>query len=80
MIVQEIIDDMPDGIKRVKTYSDEGMKIIKVGTTFIDNFCVDVYPCKYTYAETSVAVDNGEIENDTTNGPNEEHIENNIQE
>lgn len=35
----------------IRTYSDEGKKIIQVETGKVFDDAVDLYPCKYTYIE-----------------------------
>ena len=61
MIIQQtFIGD--DGRQLVRTYSNENRKIIKVGTTHMDSEFIYVYPCKYTYLESSVFIEPEEME------------------
>lgn len=45
----------------VRTYSDQGVKIRKVGTEEIYNEAVDVVGTLFTYEETNLPVDTIEI-------------------
>ena len=49
MIVQETIEGNDN---LVKTYSDNGMMIRKIGTDELYSEAIDVFPCRYTYVET----------------------------
>ena len=56
MIVEEVISET-----LVRHYSDEGMKIKQEETGAVYDEAVDVIPCRYTYTETDIP-----IEDDTT--------------
>ena len=48
--------------KLIKTYSDKGMYILQNETGEIYDSAVDVYPCKYTYSETEIPIDDSDID------------------
>ena len=52
MIVEEILSET-----LVRHYSDEGMKIKQEETGAVYDEAVDVIPCRYTYTETDIPVD-----------------------
>lgn len=62
MIVQEDYMTRPDGVKLVRTYSDEGMKIRQVETDTIYDEAIDVEPVRYTYEETDIPIEPEEPE------------------
>lgn len=49
MIVEEFLNNGT----LVKHYSDEGMLILQVETGMKYGEAIDVFPCKYTYTETT---------------------------
>ena len=49
--------------ERIRHYSDEGYKIRQVETGAVYDDAVDVVPCRYTYEETDIPVED-EIEAD----------------
>lgn len=51
MIKTEIIEN--NGRKYVKTYSDNNVWINQIETGIHYEEAIDVYPCKYTYEETT---------------------------
>ena len=59
MLIEEFIDNNT----RVKHYSDINMKIKQLETGIIYDDAVDVIPCKYTYEETDIPIEEW-IEND----------------
>lgn len=52
MIVHEHYDNLPDGAELIRTFSDEGKYIRKVGTSEIYEEAIDYAPAQYTYEET----------------------------
>lgn len=48
MIIEEMLTP-----KRVRHYSDRGMRILQIETGKIYDDAVDRVPCKYTYEETN---------------------------
>lgn len=48
---------------RIRHYSDEGYKIRQIETGSIYDDAIDVVPCRYTYEETDIPVED-EIEAD----------------
>ena len=63
MIRSEIIL-IDNDIKRIRTYSDEGMQIRQDQTGILYNDAVDV-PNKYTYTETDIPIPSEPVEIDT---------------
>lgn len=55
MIVQEQFSDT-----LVRTYSDRGMKMEQVETGIIYDEAIDVIPCRYTYEETDIPIEEEE--------------------
>ena len=55
MIIVEEIDN------RVKHYSDKNVMLLQKETGKIYVDAVDVIPCKYTYGETDIPIENEEI-------------------
>lgn len=47
-------------INFVKTYSDEGYKIIKMGTNEIYDEAIDIEDKSYTYEETDIKIETDE--------------------
>lgn len=56
MIIEEYIEDNT----RVRHYSDENFKIRQIETGIIYNDAVDVLPCKYSYEETDIVIEETE--------------------
>ena len=63
MILQEIIEDYTT---LVKTYSDKGVMIRKVGTDEIYSEAIDPQKFNRKYEETDIPIDNGLDENSET--------------
>jgi len=59
MIVQEEYKTRSDGVKLIRTYSDEGKRIIQNETGVVYNEAVDVENSGYTYSESDEYVDIG---------------------
>lgn len=53
MIVKEPYMTRKDGTRLVKTYSDSGVYIQKVGTSEVYSEAIDVEGAPFTYAETT---------------------------
>lgn len=60
MLIEEIIEEG----KYVKHYSDEGFQILQKETGFLYDEAVDVVPCRYTYEETDIPIDQPEDEDE----------------
>lgn len=56
MIVHERYSKLPDGTELVRTFSDEGKYIRKVGTSEIYEDAIDYAPVQYTYEETEEVI------------------------
>ena len=46
-----------DGVNLYKTYSDEGFKILKLGTEEIYDYAIDVEGFSYEYKETGEVIE-----------------------
>lgn len=57
MIVKEFYKTRADGVNLVRTYSDKGMQIRKVGTDEVYDEAIDVENAPYTYEETDIPAD-----------------------
>lgn len=53
MIIVELVDDDT----RERRYSDQKMKLRQIETQVLYDDAVDVIPCKYTYEETDIPID-----------------------
>lgn len=53
MIIVELVDDDT----RERRYSDRKMKLRQIETQVLYDDAVDVIPCKYTYEETDIPID-----------------------
>ena len=62
MIVRVFYRTRKDGVDLYRTYSDEGLKIQKVGTDEIYDEAIDIDGAPYTYVETDIPIE--EVEND----------------
>lgn len=60
MIVKEFYRTRADGVNLVRTYSDKGMQIRKVGTDEVYDEAIDIENAPYTYEETDMPIE-GEI-------------------
>lgn len=60
MIVKEFYKTRADGVNLVRTYSDKGMQIRKVGTDEVYDEAIDIENAPYTYEETDMPIE-GEI-------------------
>lgn len=52
MIVQEYYKTRSDGVKLIRTYSDDGRKIIQNETGVVYSEAIDVETAGYTYSES----------------------------
>lgn len=59
MIKTEYYMTRADGVELIRTYSDKGVKIKKVGTDEIYDEAVDVEYAPYTYEETDKPIEGG---------------------
>ena len=57
MIVTEHFETRSDGVELIRTYSDKGVKIQKVGTDEIYDDAVDVEGAGYRYTETEEPIE-----------------------
>lgn len=57
MIVKEFHRTRADGVNLYRTYSDQGVKIQKVGTNEVYNQAIDVEDAPFTYEETDKPVE-----------------------
>ena len=57
MIVREFYETRFDGVDLYRTYSDEGLKIQKVGTDEIYDEAIDIDGAPYTYVETDMPIE-----------------------
>lgn len=57
MIVREYFGERFDGVKLFKTYSNEGMKIRKVGTPEVYDDAIDIEGAPYIYEETDEPIE-----------------------
>lgn len=52
MVKREHFDTRSDGVKLIRTVSDQGMKIRKVGTDEVYDEAIDLESATYEYEET----------------------------
>lgn len=57
MIVREFYRTRKDGVDLYRTYSNEGLKIQKVGTDEIYDEAIDIDGAPYTYVETDIPIE-----------------------
>ena len=57
MIVQKEYMTRADGVKLIRTYSDEQKKLKQVETGVVYDVAIDIYPVCYTYVETNEYID-----------------------
>lgn len=60
MIVKEFYRTRTDGVNLYRTYSDQNLKIRKIGTDEIYDDAVDVENAPYQYEETEIQIEVGE--------------------
>lgn len=59
MIKREYYRTREDGVSLIRTYSDKGLKIRKVGTNEIYDEAIDVENAPYTYEEMDIPIEKG---------------------
>lgn len=57
MIVTEYYKTRADGVKLIRTYSDEGRQIIQNETGIVYGEAIDVEDAPYTYSESDEALE-----------------------
>ena len=57
MIVKEFYRTRADGVNLVRTYSDKGLQIRKVGTDEVYDEAIDIENAPYTYEETDIPIE-----------------------
>lgn len=57
MIIKEHYETRADGVELIRTYSDHGLKIRKVGTSEVYDEAIDIANVGYTYLETDELVE-----------------------
>jgi hypothetical protein len=57
MIIAEHFETRADGVELIRTYSDKGVKIQKVGTDEVYDEAVDVEGAGYRYTETEEPIE-----------------------
>jgi hypothetical protein len=57
MIIKEYYRTRKDGVKLYRSYSDEKLKIVKLGTDEIYDEAIDVENAPYEYAETEMPIE-----------------------
>lgn len=62
MIIKEFYRTREDDVNLYKTYSDQNVKIQKVGTDEVYNFAIDVEGAPYEYTETDIPIEVAEDE------------------
>ena len=63
MIAKEFYRTRKDGVNLYRTYSDDGLKIRKVGTDEIYDEAIDIEGAPYTYEETDIPIETETDEN-----------------
>ena len=71
MIKTEYYMTRADGVELIRTYSDKGVKIKKVGTDEIYDAAIDVEGAGYRYTETEEPI---EVEEPIETESNEEEV------
>lgn len=60
MIIREFYSTRKDGTNLFRTFSDEGVKIRKVGTDEVYDEAIDIEGTPFTYEETDVPIETAE--------------------
>lgn len=60
MVIREFYGTRKDGINLYKHYSDQDLKIRKVGTDEIYDEAIDIESAPYTYSETDIPIEEEE--------------------
>ena len=66
MIIKEFYKTRKDGVNLYRTYSNEGLKIQKVGTDEIYDEAIDVGSATFTYTETDEPIETEVVEDEQT--------------
>ena len=61
MIIKEFYEKRNDGINLFITYSDQKLKIQKVGTDEIYDSAIDIEDANFTYVETDIPIEEEDI-------------------
>lgn len=61
MIIKEFYKTRKDGVNLYKTYSDQELKIQKVGTDEIYSSAIDVEDALFEYVETDLPIEKREM-------------------
>lgn len=61
MVLKEYYTTRSDGVKLYRSYSNEGLKLRKVGTDEVYDEAIDVESAEYVYEETDIPVDYGDV-------------------
>lgn len=61
MIIKEEYKTRADGVQLVRTYSDEGKKIIQNETGIVYSEAIDVETANYTYSESDEDIESPEL-------------------
>lgn len=62
MVIKEYYRTREDGVKLYRNYSDEKLKIVKLGTDEIYDEAIDVENAPYIYLETATPIETEETE------------------
>ena len=65
MIIKEFYKIRKDGVVLHRTFSDQGVKIRKVGTTEVYDEAIDVESAPFTYKETTEPIEKEAQDADT---------------
>ena len=57
MVIKEFYRTREDGVNLNRTYSDQGLKIRKVGTDEVYDEAIDIENAPYTYEETDEPIE-----------------------
>ena len=57
MIIKEFYRTRKDGVNLYKTYSDQNVKIQKVGTNEVYSSAIDVEGANFEYTETDIVIE-----------------------
>lgn len=60
MVIREFYRTRKDGVNLYKHYSDQDLKIRKVGTDEIYDEAIDIESAPYTYEETDISIEEEE--------------------
>lgn len=66
MIIREFYIQRKDGVNLYRTFSDSGLKILKVGTDEIYDEAIDIESAVFVYEETDEPIETEEAEETET--------------